>query len=93
MYILRTISVFIFSAIMYSCTIQQAAVEDVSTGLYEEGGMSYLDKEMTVPLSDLDNPFQLHEREFISKYNATKYKLYDFKFIPSDDNQEELELS
>ena len=48
MYILRTISVFIISAIMYSCTMQQAAVEDVSTGLYEEGGMSYLDKEMTV---------------------------------------------
>ena len=29
--------------------MQQTAVEDVSTGLYEEGGMAYLDKEMTVP--------------------------------------------
>jgi peptidoglycan-associated lipoprotein len=28
--------------------MQQATVEDVSTGLYEEGGMSYLDKEMTI---------------------------------------------
>ena len=48
MYILRTISVFIISAFMYSCAMQQTAVEDTSTGLYEEGGMSYLDKEMTV---------------------------------------------
>ena len=32
-----------------SCTSQQAGVEDVSTGLYEKGGMSYLDKEGTVP--------------------------------------------
>ena len=29
--------------------MQQAAVEDASTGLYEEGGMAYLDKEMTIP--------------------------------------------
>ena len=55
--------------------------------------IEFEDKEMTVPLSDLDSPFQLHEREFISKYNGTKYKLYDFKFVPNDDNQEELELS
>ena len=48
MYILRTISVFIFSIFLYSCTMQQA-VEDVTTGLYEEGGMAYLDKNMTVP--------------------------------------------
>ena len=54
--------------------------------------IEFEDKEMTVPLSDLDNPFQLHERDFISKYNGTKYKLYDFKFVPSDDNQEKLEL-
>ena len=54
--------------------------------------IEFEDKEMTVPLSDLDSPFQLHEREFISKYNGTKYKLYDFKFVPNDDNQEKLEL-
>ena len=48
MYILRTISIFIFSIFLYSCTMQQA-VEDVTTGLYEEGGMAYLDKNMTVP--------------------------------------------
>ena len=29
--------------------MQQAAVEDASTGLYEEGGTAYLDKEMTIP--------------------------------------------
>ena len=49
MYILRTISVFIISAFMYSCAMQQATVEDASTGLYEEGGMAYLDKQMTIP--------------------------------------------
>jgi len=48
MYILRTISIFIFSIFLFSCTMQQA-VEDVTTGLYEEGGMAYLDKNMTVP--------------------------------------------
>ena len=48
MYILRTISIFIFSIFLYSCTMQQA-VEDVTTGLYEEGGMAYLDKNMSVP--------------------------------------------
>ena len=55
--------------------------------------VEFEDKEMTVPLSDLDSPFQLHEREFISKYNGTKYKLYDFKFVPNNNNQEKLELS
>ena len=48
MYILRTISIFIFSIFLYSCTMQQA-VEDVTSGLYEEGGMAFLDKNMTVP--------------------------------------------
>ena len=38
----------IFSIFLYSCT-QKGAMEDVSTGLYEKGGMSYLDKDMTVP--------------------------------------------
>ena len=48
MYILRTLSVIIFSFILFSCT-QKGGMEDVSTGLYEKGGMSYLDKNMTVP--------------------------------------------
>ena len=52
--------------------------------------IEFEDKEMTVPLSDLDNPFQLHERDFISKYNGTKYELYDFKFVPNNKNQMEL---
>tara|TARA_B100001013_G_scaffold318866_1_gene227425 strand:+ start:64 stop:537 length:474 start_codon:yes stop_codon:yes gene_type:complete len=34
--------------ILANCT-QQGAIEDVTTGLYEEGGMSYLDKNMQVP--------------------------------------------
>ena len=54
--------------------------------------IEYEDKEMTVPLSDLKSPFQLHPKEFISKYNGTKYKLYDFKFVPEEKNQEKLEL-
>jgi|TARA_R100000789_G_scaffold1118_1_gene3894 hypothetical protein len=54
--------------------------------------IEFEDKKMTVPLSKLDNPFQLHEREFVSKYDGSKYKLYDFKFIPSDDKQEEMKL-
>ena len=48
MYILRTLSVIIFTFILFSCT-QKGGIEDVSTGLYEEGGMSYLDKNMSVP--------------------------------------------
>ena len=49
MYIIKTISAFIFSIFfLYSCT-QQGGIEDVTTGLYEKGGMSYLDKDMTVP--------------------------------------------
>ena len=48
MYILRTLSVIIFSFILFSCT-QKGGMEDVSTGLYEQGGMAYLDKNMSVP--------------------------------------------
>ena len=48
MYILRSLAVFLFSAFLFSCA-QQGGMEDVSTGLYEKGGMSYLDKNMTVP--------------------------------------------
>ena len=48
MNIIRTISVIIFSIFLYSCT-QTGGMEDVSTGLYEKGGISYLDKQGTVP--------------------------------------------
>tara|TARA_Y100000310_G_C20413869_1_gene683359 strand:- start:348 stop:821 length:474 start_codon:yes stop_codon:yes gene_type:complete len=48
MYILRTLSVIVCTFILFSCT-QKGGIEDVSTGLYEQGGMSYLDKNMTVP--------------------------------------------
>ena len=49
MYILRSLTVLLFSALLYSCAAQQGGVEDVSTGLYEKGGMAYLDKGGTVP--------------------------------------------
>ena len=49
MFNIRSVSIIIFMFIIASCTSQQAGVEDVSTGLYEKGGMSYLDKEGTVP--------------------------------------------
>ena len=48
MYILRTLSVIVCTFILFCCT-QKGGIEDVSTGLYEQGGMSYLDKNMTVP--------------------------------------------
>ena len=54
--------------------------------------IEFEDKKMTVPLSDLKNPFQLHKKEFVSKYDGSKYKLYDFKFIPNDIKQEEMKL-
>ena len=49
MYLLRSISVFVFSIFLFSCAQQDGSLEDVSTGLYEKGGMSYLDKDATVP--------------------------------------------
>ena len=49
MFNIRSVSIIIFMFFVASCTSQQAGVEDVSTGLYEKGGMSYLDKEGTVP--------------------------------------------
>jgi hypothetical protein len=54
--------------------------------------IEFEDKKMTVPLSKLKNPFQLHKKEFVSKYDGSKYKLYDFKFIPNDIKQEVMEL-
>ena len=45
----RLFLVFIFSAFLFSCAAQKSGVEDVSTGLYEKGGMSYLDRDGTVP--------------------------------------------
>jgi peptidoglycan-associated lipoprotein len=48
MHIIRTISVLLFSLFLYSCA-SKSGMEDVSTGLYEKGGMSYLDKAATVP--------------------------------------------
>ena len=48
MHILRSISVLFFSVFLLNCA-QQGSMEDVSTGLYEKGGMSYLDKAGTVP--------------------------------------------
>ncbi len=47
MHTFKFIVVIFFSAFLYSCT--NTGMEDVSTGLYEKGGMSYLDKDGTVP--------------------------------------------
>ena len=38
-----------FSILLLSACTQKGQIEDVTTGLYEQGGMSYLDKEMKVP--------------------------------------------
>ena len=48
MYILRTISVLMLTVFLYSCA-QQGGIVDETTGLYEKPGMSYLDKQMSVP--------------------------------------------
>ena len=38
-------------------------------------------EKMTVELKDLKNPFNLHEKEMVSKFDGKIYKLIDFKFI------------
>ena len=48
MYILRSISVLMLTVFLYSCA-QQGGIVDETTGLYEKPGMSYLDKQMSVP--------------------------------------------
>ena len=48
MYILRSISVLMLTVFVYSCA-QQGGIVDETTGLYEKPGMSYLDKQMSVP--------------------------------------------
>ena len=48
MFKIKTFSILAASFILFSCT-QQSGIEDVTTGLYEKGGMAYLDKNMTVP--------------------------------------------
>ena len=46
---IRSLLSVLFILILANCAQQQGAVEDVTTGLYEKGGMSYLDKGLTVP--------------------------------------------
>ena len=46
---LKSIIVILASFFVFGCAAQKGSMEDVSTGLYEKGGMSYLDKNMTVP--------------------------------------------
>ena len=48
MFNFRSISILLITVFLYSCT-SKGGMEDVSTGLYEKGGMSYLDKDGTVP--------------------------------------------
>ena len=44
----KSITILLVSVFLYSCA-SKSGMEDVSTGLYEKGGMSYLDKDGTVP--------------------------------------------
>ena len=44
----RSITIILLTVFLYSCT-STGGMEDTSTGLYEKGGMSYLDKDGTVP--------------------------------------------
>ena len=48
MFIFRSITILLLTVFLYSCT-STGGMEDTSTGLYEKGGMSYLDKDGTVP--------------------------------------------
>jgi len=49
MFNFRTLTIIFVSLFFLACAQQRAVVEDVTTGLYEQGGMSYLDKDSTVP--------------------------------------------
>ena len=48
MFNFKSITILLFTVLLYSCTTK-SGMEDVSTGLYEKGGMSYLDQDGTVP--------------------------------------------
>ena len=48
MFNFKSITILLFTVFLYSCTTK-SGMEDVSTGLYEKGGMSYLDQDGTVP--------------------------------------------
>ena len=48
MFNFRSITILLLTVFLYSCT-STGGMEDTSTGLYEIGGMSYLDKDGTVP--------------------------------------------
>ena len=48
--------------------------------------IEYGGDEMIVPHSKLRS-FQIHTREFISKYDGKPYKLYDFTWKPTEKQQ------
>ena len=48
MFNFRSITILLITVFLYSCT-SKGGIEDVTTGLYEKGGMSYLDQDGTVP--------------------------------------------
>ncbi len=50
--------------------------------------VNYDDKVMTIPYDKLLSGFQFHKKTFMSKYNGKPYQLYDFKFIPDEDNMD-----
>jgi len=47
--------------------------------------IEYKGQRMTVPYTKLKNPFQIHKKEFRSKFNGKIYGLYDFPFEPDKD--------
>ena len=46
---IKNILSLLFIVVIINGCAQQSVVEDVTTGLYDKDGMSYLDKDMTVP--------------------------------------------
>jgi hypothetical protein len=52
--------------------------------------IEYLGKIMTIPLNQLQSPYQLHKHIFKSKFTNKEYELIDFKFIPDKEKQLEL---
>lgn len=50
--------------------------------------INYKQKSMRVPLSRLKSKFQLHKKEFKSKYSDKMYTLYEFRFEADTDKKE-----
>lgn len=51
----------------------------------------YKGKTMRIPLERLKSKWQLHARQFKSRYNDSTYALYDFRFEADDDKKQRIE--